>query len=541
MTTGTTTGTTEAPRSRRPWRLPGGFSVRTRITVVITLLAALSLAGAGLLVYVLESARVERQTTEQVQQEIAEFRELQLRGDDPETGEPFTSAPRLLELFIARNVPDDDEMLVIYPPGAGAPTARTPNPNGEEILREERYRSTVADLEDTGGTRVLEDFDPYGETWVTVLPVQEEDRDEAGALVIVNFLDDERSEITDTIRTYAIVALLSLGLIVLLAGTQSGRLLAPLRTLRDTAEDIRTTDLSRRIPERGNDDITALTRTVNTMLDRLEDGFGAQRQFLDDAGHELKTPLTVLRGHLELLDPDDAAEVTETRELLLEEIDRMSRLVGDLILLAKADRPDFTTLRPVPVAGLVRGVLAKARGLGDRVWHDDGSDGGTVLADEQRLTQALLQLADNAVKHTGPGDLVAVGSEVVGDRVRLWVRDTGDGVPEADRDRIFQRFGRSIVRQGDEGFGLGLSIVSAIVAAHHGTVHVEDGEPVDGRPRGSRFVLTLPHEGAPTTAPTSAPTSAHPSAHPSAADQAPETTTPLPVVRTSEEHSWPAS
>ncbi len=246
----------------------GGFSVRTRITVVITLLAALSLAGAGLLVYVLESARVERQTTEQVQQEIAEFRELQLRGDDPETGEPFTSAPRLLELFIARNVPDDDEMLVIYPPGAGAPTARTPNPNGEEILREERYRSTVADLEDTGGTRVLEDFDPYGETWVTVLPVQEEDRDEAGALVIVNFLDDERSEITDTIRTYAIVALLSLGLIVLLAGTQSGRLLAPLRTLRDTAEDIRTTDLSRRIPERGNDDITALTRTVNTMLDR---------------------------------------------------------------------------------------------------------------------------------------------------------------------------------------------------------------------------------------------------------------------------------
>ena len=159
---------------------------------------------------------------------------------------------------------------------------------------------------------------------------------------------------------------LSLLAITAFAAVQSGRLLAPLRTLRETADEINDTDLSRRLPETGNDDITALTRTFNRMLDRLEAAFVGQRQFLDDAGHELKTPLTVLRGHLELLDVGSPEEIAETRELLLDEVDRMSRLVGELILLAKSDRPDFVTLRPVDLTGLTVDTLAKARGLGDR-------------------------------------------------------------------------------------------------------------------------------------------------------------------------------
>lgn len=111
-----------------------------------------------------------------------------------------------------------------------------------------------------------------------------------GALVIINFLAREHTELNGTLRTYTLVALLCLGLITTIAGFQSGRLLAPLRTLEETARDITATDLSRRIPERGNDDITALTRTINLMLERLDAGFTDQRRFLDDAGHELKTP-----------------------------------------------------------------------------------------------------------------------------------------------------------------------------------------------------------------------------------------------------------
>jgi signal transduction histidine kinase len=109
--------------------------------------------------------------------------------------------------------------------------------------------------------------------------------------------------------------------------------------------------------------------------------------------------------------------------------------------------------------------------------------------DEQRITQAVLQLADNAVKHTEPGDEVAIGSSASDGWARIWVRDNGPGVPAADRQRVFERFARSQVTEEDEGFGLGLSIVSAIAEAHDGTVSVEDAVP-----QGARFVISLPIE-----------------------------------------------
>jgi signal transduction histidine kinase len=260
--------------------------------------------------------------------------------------------------------------------------------------------------------------------------------------------------------------------------------------VREIASDITTSDLSRRIPESGNDDITALTRTFNDMLDRLEDGVESQRRFLDDAGHELRTPLTVLRGHLELLDPEDPDEVDRTRTVLLDEVDRMSRLVGDLIVLAKSRRPDFLQVRPTDLAVLTVTLLAKARALGDRDWVLVAEGSEMVLWDEQRVTQAALQLADNAVKHTRPGDRIALGSVVEDGWVRLWVEDSGRGVLPEDRERIFERFGRAAAGTGDEGFGLGLSIVRAIAEAHGGTVTVRDAVA-----RGARFELRLPIRG----------------------------------------------
>ncbi|WP_341229665.1 HAMP domain-containing sensor histidine kinase [Nocardioides salarius] len=226
------------------------------------------------------------------------------------------------------------------------------------------------------------------------------------------------------------------------------------------------------------------------MLARLESAFAGQRQFLDDAGHELKTPLTVLRGHLELLDAGDPGDVEQTQALLLDEVDRMSRLVGDLILLAKSDRPDFVAFETCDLLALTEDVVAKAKGLGERDWRVDAAADTRVLGDTQRLTQALLQLAENAAKHTSPGDTIAIGSSCTAEEVRLWVRDTGPGVAAADRERIFDRFGRSDVPEGDEGFGLGLSIVAAIAEAHGGRVAVEDRSPQSSP--GARFVITLP-------------------------------------------------
>ena len=464
-------------------------SVRARIVVTIMVLTSLAMLGAGVVVYALESERIDQRARAQIEQEVAELREL---SHDPLTGKPFTNVQRLLEVFLSRNVPDDDEMLVGY--AEGDATLRTRNRHGEDVLEDAAYRAELERLIDSGGFGTLQ-LDQYGEVWLTVVPMQTRDEagrtTDSGALALVTFLDDEHEELNRTMTTYAAVAFVSVLLIALIAAFQSGRLLAPLRRLRETAEEITETGLDRRIPETGNDDITALTRTLNGMLDRLESAFVGQRQFLDDAGHELKTPLTVLRGHLELVDPADTADVAATRDLLLDEVDRMGRLVGDLILLAKSRRPDFVALDLVDLGELTESVLAKARALGERQWVLDECSHEVVGLDEQRITQAMLQLADNAVKHTDVGDTVAVGSAVEADVVRLWVRDSGDGIPPEDREAMLERFARSRVRSGDEGFGLGLSIVAAIADAHGGGVRIEEARPAPG----SRVEIRVPRRG----------------------------------------------
>lgn len=468
------TATTTEPRRFRPI-----LTVRARIAATVAVLVSCALTGAGLIVYVLESARVEDSVQREVEQELDEFRRLQSEGVDPETGEPF-AIDTLLERFLLRNVPDDDELLVGWV--GDEPLYWFPG-GDEEFVNDPEFRAAAEPLVTRGGTTRLDTA--RGEVRITSQPLRQGNR--VGALLVVAYLEEDRAELADTMRTYAIVAALSMIVVTGAAAWQSGRLLRPLRTLRRTADEIGGSDLTRRIPESGNDDITALTRTVNGMLDRLETTFAGQRRFLDDAGHELKTPLTVLRGHLELLDTGTPEEVNETRDLLLEEIDRMSRLVADLILLAKSSRPDFLSPADVRPCDLVSTVLAKARALGDRAWtmDDDGPEEALVL-DQQRLTQALLALADNAVKHTTVGDEIGLGARLADGRLQFWVRDTGPGIAPEDRERIFQRFARADVPDGDEGFGLGLSIVHAIATSHGGAVTVEPEQP------GSRFVVEIP-------------------------------------------------
>jgi signal transduction histidine kinase len=304
--------------------------------------------------------------------------------------------------------------------------------------------------------------------------------------VAANFVQGERDEIRSSIRAAAVTAGAVLVVATAVAWWIAGSLLRPVRQLTEAAESISDTDLARRIPVAGNDEIARLARRFNEMLDRLAAAFAVQRAFVDDAGHELRTPITIVRGHLELMG-DDPAERRETVALVTDELDRMARIVEDLLLLAKAEQPDFVRREPVEVADLTTDLFVKARSLGDRDWRIDGCTEGTVQVDPQRVTQAVLNLARNAVEHTPSGAEIGLGSAWAPDGLRLWVRDTGLGVAPSDRERIFERFARGAGARRSEGAGLGLAIVRSVAAAHGGRVEL------DSRPgRGATFTVVLP-------------------------------------------------
>jgi signal transduction histidine kinase len=228
------------------------------------------------------------------------------------------------------------------------------------------------------------------------------------------------------------------------------------------------------------------------MVARLERAFATQQRFLSDVGHELRTPITIVRGHLEVMG-DDPDERRETVALVTDELDRMNRMVNDLLMLAKAEQPDFLRPERVEVPAMLADVYAKASALGPREWVLGEVEPATVWADPQRLTQALTQLLQNAVQFTGEGDRIELSARVAGDRVLLSVRDTGVGIAPEDRERIFERFVRAAPgRERPDGTGLGLAIVAAIAHAHRGEVTVDS---VPGA--GSTFTLVLPREVGP--------------------------------------------
>jgi signal transduction histidine kinase len=299
------------------------------------------------------------------------------------------------------------------------------------------------------------------------------------------FRDLEAKEIDPAVRAAALVGVAALAIGSLMAARLARRIIAPVQSVQEAARSISETDLSQRLDVRGDDEIAQLAETFNGLLDRLELAFVAQRRFVDDAGHELRTPITIVRGHLEVLD-DDPAERRRTVELVTDELDRMNRMVNDLLLLAKTQQPNFLSFDLVEMARLTEELSRKTSALGDRRWKLDAKAAGTIEGDRQRLSQAVIQLAQNAVDHTDPSDTIAIGTEIEGGRARLWVRDSGPGIPRAVQERIFERFSRSGPRLSD-GAGLGLAIVRAIAEAHGGTVSVESRVG-----QGATFTIEVP-------------------------------------------------
>lgn len=279
-------------------------------------------------------------------------------------------------------------------------------------------------------------------------------------------------------------------LVVLTTWTVVGRALRPVGAISAEVRAITEAELDRRVPEpTTEDEIGALARTMNQMLARLQAARDRQRQFVSDASHELRSPITTIRHELEhAIAHPDAVVVPELADDLLQEDLRMQRLVDDLLLLARADETGPLTVRePVDVDDLALDAAARLRASGPLTVDTSGVHAVRVNGDPAALARMMTNLAENAARHSA--GLVRISLDGEGGEAVLRVEDDGPGVPEPDRARIFERFTRldDARARATGGSGLGLAIVAEVVDAHGGRVrcHAAPGG-------GARFEVRLP-------------------------------------------------
>ena len=305
--------------------------------------------------------------------------------------------------------------------------------------------------------------------------------------------------LVDSVRASLLSILVSLTMIsMMLAAIISWysirQALSPLATVTQTAEQItHADDLSRRIPyiATSKDEIGTLIRAFNRTLERLENLFTSQQRFLADVSHELRTPLTVIKGNADLIRKLGADD--ESLDTIRDEADRLTRMVGDLLLLAQAESGKLPlTMAPVPLDELLTDVFQQMRVLaGEKVrLRLTEIDQAIVIGDRDRLKQVLINLTSNAIHYTPIGGEVYLSLSKTEDVARIVVRDTGPGIPSSDLPHIFDRFYRgekSRTRSKSSGFGLGLSIAYFIVESHGGRIEVDSHEG-----KGTIFAVFLP-------------------------------------------------
>jgi signal transduction histidine kinase len=300
------------------------------------------------------------------------------------------------------------------------------------------------------------------------------------------------------VKVFLAFGVLGGALLALLAGLATARrAMEPIAELTAAARRIeRTRDPSQRLPHpEADDEVAELARTLDSMLHALDESRGEtesalarQREFVADASHELRTPLTSVLANLELLEDELQGEQREAAASALRSSRRMRRLVADLLLLARADTGREAPHKRVDLGQIVTDAAAELEPVaGGHEISIDAPAGAEVDGMRDELHRLVLNLMENALRHTDPGTAVEASVERRNGEVVLSVEDDGPGIPREMRDKVFERFYRGAGdRSGSSG--LGLSIVRAVAESHKGTVRLED--PLDGR--GARFVVRLP-------------------------------------------------
>jgi two-component system, OmpR family, sensor kinase len=401
-------------------------------------------------------------------------------------GQPLGASSTLLFAIIpgARTSSNRPELFTRAKVDNGETTVEQARENGlaTKLRTVHDGYSTVA-LPDVGDLRLIErSFKPQGGPRVTV-----------GAGEPLAAVAHAQGSVARAFILAGILALLGALVAAYLVGTRVSR---PLRRMAAVAARVDAGDLHPRIHglSREATELQVLADAFNHMLDRLTEAFAGQRAFVADASHELRTPLTVIRGQLEVLaaqsNPSEH-EVHRVERLVQAEIARVTRLVDDLLLLAKAEQTEFLRIEPIDLPDYVRGLWDGMSLLAVRRFELGAVPAGVLRADPDRLAQALRNLIGNAIEHTKEGDgLVGMRVEVLAEgRVRFVVEDDGPGIDADQRERVFDRFHRTDAARdrASGGTGLGLAIVRAIAEAHGGRVAA-----VAARDGGARIVLELP-------------------------------------------------
>lgn len=466
-----------------------GWTVRARLMLGICLVVALGLAAAGSVAFLIQRGDALTALDAHLENRVGAARAIVLGPSDPDepTPTPFTSTSDAARAVIAGIVPDAGESTfalvdgrLAYVPGVATSVRLDRMPGFVETTA----RQTAGGHTVLGSIATAEGVYRY-----IAAPIRIAGDPTTAVFVMGASVDQALSGVFSQARTFALVGLVTMLIVIALGWFVSGRLLLPIALLTRTAERITSHNHAERMPARGNDDLSRLGRVVNRMLDRLDSELERRRRLLDDVRHELNTPITIVRGHLEILDVGDAEQVRAARDLSLDELTRMGELISDLTRLAESEDAPLDVAE-VEVAELTRAALLRAGTLGPQRFVIGATATGTARMDRSKISEAWLQLVENAGKYAPADSVVTIGSAVAGRELLLWVQDEGPGVPEEARERIFERFGRVASHRGARGSGLGLSIVRAIARSHGGDVaHAPAGD-------GSRFTITIPLDDA---------------------------------------------
>jgi two-component system, OmpR family, sensor kinase len=455
------------------------MSLRLRLTLLYTMLLGGTLLLFGTLVYGLVSLELVRQLDITLSQQVQVLTNGLLRVNSSNQYDP-----RVLTEF---QPADSNLIFQIW--------------SNDRRLQIERPRGWQSPLDESGlrSSRPVFNSTFSQGTHLRVLSVPlESPRGPAGILQValnLSLLDAMQR----TLSTVLIgLAVLSMGLAGLVSWITTGQALAPLASATQVAMRItRADDLSRRIPLTGDEseEVSQLINAFNETLSRMETLFNSQRRFMADVSHELRTPLTVIKGEVSLMRRMGQVD-EESLSSVEAEVDRLTRLVGDLLMLAQAESGRLPLdMRPVELDTVLLEVFQQMRTLAGeklKLWISE-IDQIQVNGDRDRLKQVLVNLISNAIQYTPPGGQVTLSLQTVNGQAQLLIHDTGPGIPKQDLPHIFERFYRGersrkrISGSQSSGFGLGLSIAFWIVRGHGGTIEVDSKEG-----QGTTFCVWLP-------------------------------------------------